>query len=277
MAVNFKHFTGGAPDLMLVRVQRRVVVTPSTVCASCRGGNDADSGSVRSDVAGAAEAVVLQEYEVVHLSELLGVDWASQMRSEVKISGRDSRSTQDPRSAVAEGGASMVTTEDAALEMAVGREAQAIDVDAEETALSDFPAAATATTSRREAQSSTDAADAMPAEPSFDRNWHIRDLFLPQLAPKPPTRTGETTQVATCTCHSCSASVSAGECGQCLYEYRLEAKFVEVKGPTDSLMYRQRVWLQILNSSVVSTTAVEAAGGNGTRGGPCAVVCHVKE
>jgi hypothetical protein len=216
---------------------------------------------------------VLRDYEVVHLSELLGVDWASQMRSEVKVRGRDTASSSSAGvqrcavSAATEGTMGTVTAD------TTSTVAGMMEVDGGDEGFTDFPEAAGA---GREAHASTSAVNAARDDIAdtaqsarFDRNWHIRDLFLPQLAPKPPIHAGATTPAVTCPCRGCGVAVAVSECGPCQYEYKLHAKFVEVKGPTDSLMYRQRVWLQILNSSV---STADAAGG-----GPCAVVCHVKE
>ena len=83
----------------------------------------------------------------------------------------------------------------------------------------------------------------------FKKNAHITGLYLPKLAPQPTNITLPTPVEET--------EISFE------YEYDLEARFIEVKGPTDSLMFRQRVWLHILNQA--------------NEGVQQALVCHVTE
>jgi hypothetical protein len=239
MAVNFKHFTGGAPDLMLVRVQRRTVCDTACAC-------------------GAVRTAVVQDYRLVDIAELLGEDWSKQMHMDVRVSPPNrtagglhaggAREEVESASEEAQGLAGV----DAAVQ-----EPMQVDDNVQEDG-QESPG----TTDFEPQQSARSAATAAEQTPLSMKNAHIHGLYLAQLAPAPTSATVP-----------CSSPCSNG-CGGCTtafrYEYLLEARFVEVKGPTDSLMFRQRVWLHILNQAA-------ATSGGDNKAQAQAVVCHVKE
>lgn len=267
LAVNYKHFTGGAPDLMLVRVHRRVLCTPSYHC-TCPEADTGDSlcdpcsphntsgAPVAADV-----ALEVEGYQPVDVSCLLGVDWATQMQSEVVLSRR--RSTESS-SEVDILGASTMTGRQSPAKQAGQDETQEMEV--EEWAAEDNIDELEDLRDDVQIKSFNDSDQQRETGvPAANRNEHIRDLFLPSLAPATVDAAWEPGAAVLCT--NCRQPCAA-EC-KYTYDYKLQAKYVEVKGPTDSLMFRQRVWLHILNQ------ASRATGGDS--GSFDAYVCNVKE
>jgi hypothetical protein len=248
MAVNFKHFTGGAPDLMLVRVQRRTVCDTACAC-------------------GAVRTAVVQDYRLVDVAELLGEDWSKQMHMDVRVSPPNRTA-----GGLHAGGVGVVNQPpvddmqgsadpDAADELSMQVDDGAGDHEGggESPDMTDFEP-------QSSARSATSAAEQTPLSM---KNAHIHGLYLAQLAPAPaPVSASFTAPCCSSGCGADSTLCSATTAFR--YEYLLEARFVEVKGPTDSLMFRQRVWLHILNQAA-------ATSGGDNKAQAQAVVCHVKE
>jgi hypothetical protein len=249
MAVNFKHFTGGAPDLMLVRVQRRTVCDTACAC-------------------GAVRTAVVQDYRLVDVAELLGEDWSKQMHMDVRVS------PPNPTAGGPQAGGVGVVNQppvhdmqgsadpDAADELSMQVDDGAGDHEGGEESpdMTDFEP-------RPSARSATSAAEQTPLS---TKNAHIHGLYLAQLAPSPASGAAPSTGPCSSDCGTTGTTQCSTTTTAFRYEYLLEARFVEVKGPTDSLMFRQRVWLHILNQAV-------ATSGGDNKAQAQAVVCHVKE
>ena len=252
MAVNFKHFNGGAPDLLLVRVQRRIVRTMPLYCTDCGDGG--------------VETAGVGDYAAVDLCELLGQDWAEQTHREVHLGSN--RPNPDEMLPVVSNQSPSFTTKTANQVAADTKGATLIESDSDEVAA--------------ELIEETEWLDVPSVDPVhtnsplYQKNMHIHDLFLPHLAPRL-----ETPCIST-SCRHCHGPISSTSIVYS-YEYRLQARYVEVKGPTDTLMFRQRVWLHILNQAAAALRSSENAMYQGTTvatdGLPLlqAYVCHVKE
>ena len=256
MAVNFKHFNGGAPDLLLVRVQRRIVRTMPLHCTDCGDGG--------------VEMAGVGDYAAVDLCELLGQDWAEQTHREVHLgsiwvepdevlpvvsnqspSYRDTTKTANQVAADTEGTTRLESDSDDGVTAELTEQTEWLDVPSVDPVHTNSPL--------------------------YQKNMHIHDLFLAHLAPRP-----EAPCIST-SCRHCQGPISSTSIVYS-YEYRLQARYVEVKGPTDTLMFRQRVWLHILNQAAGAVRSSENAIYPGTTvvatdGLPLlqAYVCHVKE
>lgn len=256
LSVNYKHFTGGAPDLMLIRVQRRVVRTDADAANvnGGRAGNVADSTSSLAKVGdcidnvqdATASVYPVTDYTIVPVQDILGYDWQEQLSQPVVL---PKRSTADASERFISSDADQETD---TVDIINADEIMEVDVEVDNSEVS----------GDSYANNVSDSA-ALQEEP----NAHFRDLFLPRLAPTPDTeKIDVNARCVDSTGANCPESKHTDS--SYTYEYKLEARFIEVKGPTDSLMFRQRVWLHILNSS---------AARNDKDSRYTAYVCHVKE
>uniref|UniRef100_A0A7S3HLV0 Fanconi-associated nuclease n=1 Tax=Spumella elongata TaxID=89044 RepID=A0A7S3HLV0_9STRA len=250
LSVNYKHFTGGAPDLMLVRVQRRIVRTDTVTSDEVESVNMSCYTSNVTD------------YAIVPVQQILGQDWETQLNQPVVLPRRSTYSNDKARGSnyggvqtdndAAEGYADeMMEIDEEHAEESNGKvDDEIMDADSNNMTV-DSPV--TKVVNGHVGNSEDSSRGGSVEEP----NVHFRNLFLPHLAPTPDIVNTDTSSIPSNT-------------SSYTYEYKLEARFIEVKGPTDSLMFRQRVWLHILNSAVAKDGNIGALNYN-------AYVCHVKE
>jgi hypothetical protein len=171
LAVNFKHFSGGAPDLLLVRVTRE---THSLLAEKTKEfvGLDVLLGPDWASLGAAGDRTSLGEG---------GAEWNNLSSSDASGTGKRPRTTSKPR------GRRPLADEEGRKDGSEGGDGAAGGVDAVKTRPDPFEC----------------------REESLDLSLLRRDGA----------------------------------------ELRLEAFLVEVKGPSDHLAYRQRLWLEVLSQA----------------------------
>ena len=259
LSVNYKHFTGGAPDLMLVRVQRRIVRTDAVTS------DDVESMNVSCYTSN------VTDYAIVPVQEILGYDWETQLNQPVVLPRRSTYSNNKAQGS----NYGSVQADNVAAE---GYDDEMMEIDEEhveenngefgnETMDADSNIMTVDSPVSKVVNGGLE--DSSRGGFVLEPNAHFRDLFLPHLAPTPDTANTDTSKVVSCSLNVQGTDMPPSSSSYS-YEYKLEARFVEVKGPTDSLMFRQRVWLHILNSAVAKCDNFGVLNYN-------AYVCHVKE
>lgn len=238
LAVNYKHFSGGAPDLLLVRVLRRR-----------RGGGGDDDAVMNNKSSNCLNNEELPktvydnnynnaEWQCININDLILTD--------ILVDDRNSNSNIN--TAINVQTTCVYKTQQHKLHIPVN------DVD-------DSNTGGLADDVLLQHKNNMICVEASNIPDSFD--WKIqhrhKDVMLPSMqcscfstskqllpddscAPLSPSSDSLDFQLQQ---QVCQADIRC--CSKCSFEYKYEAIAVEVKGPTDHLAIRQRLWLHLLN------------------------------